>query len=174
MTDPRAEFLRVARTELSQASGRVVDCLSKLSLDQIWRREHAIENSVGNLVLHLAGNVRQWILSGVGDQPDDRDRDWEFENRERIPAQELGERLSATVAEADRVLRDLNPARLTEVRHIQVFPNITVLHAITHVLTHFAGHTGQVIWATKHVTGQDLGYYSYLKKGVPEERDPTT
>ena len=171
--DPGSEFLRVARTELSQASGRVVDCLSKLTLDQIWRREHAIENSVGNLVLHLAGNVRQWILSGVGGQPDSRDRDWEFANRERIPATELGERLSATVAEADRVLRDLDPAQLTEVRQIQVFRDITVLHAITHVLTHFAGHTGQVIWATKHVTGQDLGYYSYLKKGVPEGRDPT-
>lgn len=165
------EFLRVARTELTQASTRVQDCLSRLSLEQIWHRDHAIENSVGNLVLHLAGNVRQWIVSGVGGRPDDRDRDWEFSNRELIPAEDLQALLASSVAEADRVLERLDPGRLTELRDIQVFRDLTTLQAITHVLTHFAGHTGQIIWATKHVTGQDLGYYSYLKKGVPADRE---
>lgn len=159
-----AEFLRVARKELRQGSDRVCDCLGRLSAEQIWHRDNAIENSIGNLVLHLSGNVRQWILAGVGGQPDNRDRDWEFATRESLPADELAERLSGTVAEADALLADLPPDSLMETRSIQVY-DVTVLHAITHVLTHFAGHVGQIIWATKHVTGKDLGYYGYLKQG---------
>ena len=159
-----AEFLRVARTELRQGCDRVCDCLGRLSAEQIWHRDHAIENSIGNLVLHLSGNVRQWILAGVGGQPDDRNRDWEFATREPLSGEVLAERLSGTVAEADALLADLAPHTLIEKRSIQVY-NVTVLHAITHVLTHFAGHVGQIIWATKHVTGQDLGYYGYLKQG---------
>ncbi|MDE0261708.1 MAG: DUF1572 family protein, partial [Bryobacterales bacterium] len=140
------------------------DCLGRLSAEQIWHRDHAIENSIGNLVLHLSGNVRQWILAGVGGQPDDRDRDWEFATREPLPAEALSEALSGTVAEAEALLADLPPDSLMQMRSIQVY-DVTVLHAITHVLTHFAGHVGQIIWATKHVTGQDLGYYGYLKQG---------
>ena len=159
-----AEFLRVARKELRQGSDRVCDCLGRLSAEQIWHRDHAIENSIGNLVLHLCGNVRQWIFSGVGGQPDDRDRDWEFATREPLSAAALAERLSRTVDEADTLLAAFPPESLTETRSIQVY-DVTVLHAITHVLTHFSGHVGQIIWATKHLTGQDLGYYGYLKKG---------
>ena len=159
-----AEFLRVARKELRQGCDRVCDCLGRLSAEQIWHRDHAIENSIGNLVLHLCGNVRQWIFSGVGGQPDDRDRDWEFSTREPLSAAALAERLSRTVDEADALLAAFPPESLTETRSIQVY-DVTVLHAITHVLTHFAGHVGQIIWATKHLTGQDLGYYGYLKKG---------
>ena len=167
-----AEFLRVARTELRQGCDRVCDCLGRLSAKQIWHRDNAIENSIGNLVLHLSGNVRQWILAGVGGQPDNRDRDWEFATREALPAEVLAERLSSTVAEAEALLADLAPHTLMEKRSIQVY-DVTVLHAITHVLTHFAGHVGQIIWATKHVTGQDLGYYGYLKQGsVPSGSQP--
>ncbi len=167
------EFLRVARKELGQACIRVGDCLGRLSPEQIWHRDHAIENSVGNLVLHLGGNVRQWILSGVAGQEDHRDRDWEFANRAPISAAELRSGLAAAVAEADHVLAGLDPATLTDVRDIQVFRNVTVLHAIIHVVTHFCGHTGQIIWATKHLTGRDLGYYSYLTKGSEASPDQT-
>ncbi len=160
-----AEFLRVSRKELRQGCARVSDCLGRLAEQQIWHREHAIENSIGNLVLHLSGNVRQWIVSGVGGQPDNRDRDWEFATRDTLPAAALTERLSGTVDEADAVLAAVPADSLLETRSIQVY-EVTVLHAIMHVLTHFAGHVGQIIWATKHLTGQDLGYYAYLKKGA--------
>ena len=163
--DTGTAFLRVSRQELRQGCERVSDCLSRLSTEQIWHRDHAIENSIGNLVLHLAGNVRQWIVSGVGREPDRRDRDWEFATRDQVPADALSARLTGAVDEADELMAALAPERLLETRRIQVY-EVTVLHAITHVLTHFAGHVGQIIWATKHVTGQDLGYYGYLKKGA--------
>jgi uncharacterized damage-inducible protein DinB len=159
-----SEFIRVARKELRQANDRVGACIRKLSSQQIWHRDHAIENSVGNLVLHLAGNVRQWIVSGVAGEEDRRDRDWEFATRDPLPAAKLRDRLTAAVDAADAVLADLPPERLVETRRIQVY-EVTVVHAIAHVLTHFAGHAGQIIWATKHVTGKDLGFYGYLKKG---------
>ena len=156
-----SEFIRVARKELRQGCDRVHACLDKLTLEQIWHRDHAIENSVGNLVLHLGGNVRQWIVSGVGGEQDRRDRDWEFNTRDPLPSAELRDRLGAAVDAADAVLANLPLERLPETRRIQVY-EVTVLHAITNVLTHFAGHVGQIIWATKHVTGKDLGFYGYL------------
>lgn len=162
-----AEFIRVARKELTQGCERVRACLGKLSTEQIWDRGSDAENSVGNLVLHLAGNVRQWIVSGVGGAADARDRDWEFATRDRLAADELLERLEDAVGGADAVLADLTAAQLLETRRIQVY-ELTVLHAITHVLTHFAGHAGQIIWATKRATRSGLGFYGYLKRGAPE------
>lgn len=164
LRDAEAEFVRVARKELCQGADKVGACLGRLTPEQIWHRDHAVENSVGNLVLHLAGNLRQWIVSGVGGAEDRRDRDWEFATRDPQPAERLRDHLDAAVADADAVLAGLAPGRLLEQLRIQVY-EVSVLQAITHVLTHFAGHGGQIIWATKHVTGKDLGFYSYLREG---------
>ena len=162
-----AEFVRVARQELRQGCDRVSSCLGRLTSEQIWHRDHAVENSVGNLVLHVTGNLRQWIVSAIGGAEDTRQRDWEFSNRDPLPAAELRERLEDAVRAADEVLAALPADRLLETRRVQVY-ELTVLHAVIHVLTHFAGHTGQIIWATKHVTGKDLGFYGHLRKGAPE------
>lgn len=161
-----SEVIRIARKELKQGCARVASCLEQLGTDQIWHRDHAIENSIGNLVLHLQGNVKQWILSGVGGAEDHRERDSEFASRDPLPAKELARRLAETIDEADAVLAELPLERLLDKRRIQVY-EVTVLHAVLHVVTHFAGHVGQIIWATKHQTGRDLGFYGYLKKGTP-------
>lgn len=167
-----SEVIRIARKELQQGCARVATCLEQLETDQIWHRDHAIENSIGNLVLHLRGNVTQWILSGIGGAPDRRERDWEFDTRDPLPADELARLLSETVAEADAILANLPLERLLDQRRIQAY-EVTVLHAVIHVVTHFAGHVGQIIWATKHQTGRDLGFYAYLRKGTPSPaRDP--
>ena len=167
-----SEVIRIARKELKQGCARVASCLEQLGTDQIWHRDHAIENSIGNLVLHLQGNVKQWILSGVGGAEDHRERDSEFASRDPLPAKELARRLAETIDEADAVLAELPLERLLDKRRIQVY-EVTVLHAVLHVVTHFAGHVGQIIWATKHQTGRDLGFYGYLKKGTPApSQDP--
>ena len=161
-----SEVIRIARKELKQGCARVASCLEQLGTDQIWHRDHAIENSIGNLVLHLQGNVKQWILSGVGGAEDRRERDSEFVSRDPLPAKELARHLAETIDEADAILAELPLERLLDKRRIQVY-EVTVLHAVLHVVTHFAGHVGQIIWATKHQTGRDLGFYGYLKKGTP-------
>ncbi len=164
------EFIRVARRELEQGRRKVEVCLGKLSEEQIWSRAHEIENSVGNLVLHLAGNARQWIVSGIGGEPDTRDRPGEFARRDPLTADELQAALAAAMRAADHVLAALDPAALLEMRKIQVY-ELTILQAVYHVTQHFAGHVGQIVWATKRMTGEDLGFYNYLKPcGGPAPR----
>ena len=166
------EFLRVARKELRQKLERIEHCLSKLTPEQIWSRQHENENAVGNLVLHLGGNVCQWIVSGVGGTEDQRDRDAEFSRRDPLPAAELMRRFRDAVQEADLVLARLSYRDLPAPRTIQGF-EVTVLHAIYHVVVHFGEHTGQIIWATKRMTGEDLGFYAYLgdKGGASRPND---
>jgi uncharacterized damage-inducible protein DinB len=136
---------------------RIIRCLKALTQDQIWWRPHRSSNSVGNLVLHLAGNVRQWIISGLGNQPDLRDRDREFEELGPIPRRALIQHIETTVTEAGRVLVATSPRKLRQEFHIQSF-RVTGLSAITHVTEHFAYHTGQIIYATKLLKGMDLGF----------------
>ena len=159
-------FLTCAAENLDQLAGRIEICLGKLSPDQIWMRGTENQNAVGNLVLHLNGNVRQWILAGIGGAPDHRIRDEEFAARGGTGPEALGELLRGTVDEALVVIRSLPPARLADQVTIQGYDG-TVLKAIFHVVEHFSGHTAQIIFITKMLTGEDLGFYSYLT-GSPQ------
>ena len=152
-----------AADTLTQLCGRIETCVDKLTPDQIWTRHADNENAVGNLVLHLSGNVRQWILSGAGGEPDVRERDTEFAARGGMTPAELKTRLRSTVDAAAVLLRSLPPERLIERRKIQKY-DVTVLEAILHVVEHFSGHTGQIIFITKFLTGEDLGFYAHLNK----------
>jgi uncharacterized damage-inducible protein DinB len=161
-----ALFLRFATNKLGQLSSRIVDCLGRLSDDQIWSRGNENQNAVGNLVLHLCGNLRQWILSGV------RDRDAEFAARGEVSGAELAARLETTVNEALAVIRNTTAERLGERVSIQGY-EVSALEAIGHVTEHFAQHTGQIIYATKLLTGADLGYYRHLSKAsAHQEKTP--
>jgi len=155
------EFLTFSADKLTQLMGRIDSCVQKLTPEQIWMRADANQNAVGNLLLHLNGNVRQWILHGVGGQADVRDRDAEFAAKDGGAANELLARLQATVAETAGLLRTLPAARLMERVDTQGY-DCTVLAAIYHVVEHFAGHTFQIIYATKLCTGEDLGFYAHL------------
>lgn len=168
-----AEFLRVSKRELLQNLGKIEAAAAKLTPGQIWGRAHENENSIGNLLLHLSGNVRQWIVSGVGGAPDERDRAAEFAARGPVEPREILARLRAAVEEAVSVLDGLEGADLLEQRRIQVF-DVTLLHAIYHCVEHFSGHTGQILWIVKNRTGEPLGYYGFLEKGQapPGGREP--
>ena len=155
-----AEFLKFSCEKLTELCGRIEICVAKLTPEQIWARAGDHDNAVGNLLLHLAGNVRQWIICGVGGAEDRRDRDSEFDARSG--GEPLG-RLRATVSEAVAVLSTLPHDTLAEKRTIQKHWDLTVLEAIYHVVEHFSMHTGQIIFATKLLTGSDLGFYGYLR-----------
>ena len=165
------QFLKYSADKLTQLSGRIQDCVGRLSSDQVWMRNTDNENSVGNLVLHLCGNVGQWIGSGVGSKPDTRQRDKEFAARGNVTPAELAQRLTATISEATGIIRNLKPARLAEMTTVQKY-DVTVMEAIYHVVEHFAEHTGQIIFATKLLTGQDLGYYKHLNQPKHFETTP--
>jgi hypothetical protein len=151
------QFLAQARHSLrAQHLPRITLCLGTLSEKQIWWRPHPTSNGVGNLVLHLAGNVRQWIICGLGGQPDRRERDKEFSERGQIPRRALIQHLEGTVSEATRVLARLSVEDLADLHRIQGF-RVKGFTAVGHVTEHFAYHTGQIIYATKLLRGIDLG-----------------
>jgi uncharacterized damage-inducible protein DinB len=155
-------FIKFSADKLEQLHGRIQDCLGRLTAEQIWTRNSQNENAVGNLVLHLSGNVRQWIGSGVAGLADHRERDAEFDARGGKEPAELSELLNTRIAEVTAIIRAVPAARLTE-RITPQGHDVTVLEAIAHVVEHFAMHTGQVIFLTKMLTGQDLGYYQHLR-----------
>jgi len=171
MTDGlQQEFRKCSIEALRQHAGRIETCLGKLTAEQIWARGSENENAIGNLVLHLCGNVRQWIIAGVGGAPDVRQRDQEFAARGGLAVPELAGRLRTTVDEAAAVIERVTPERLAEALVIQAY-HTTGLSAIYHVVEHFAGHTGQIIFATKMLTSEDLGFYRHLnpKAGQAEK-----
>ena len=155
-------FLDHSVSELRQLTGRIETCLGKLNEEQVWARGNENENAIGNLVLHLCGNVRQWIISGVGGQPDARARDAEFAARGGVAVADLNNRLRQTVDEAAGVIETVSPSRLSQRLLIQQY-DVSILEAIYHVVEHFSMHTGQIIFATKMLTGEDLGFYQHLR-----------
>ena len=166
-----AVFLDFSIRKLEQFLGRIGECVAKLNDEQIWRRSGDHENAVGNLVLHLSGNMRQWIIAGIGGQPDTRIRDQEFAARGQMQPAELMQKLDNTIGEALAILRDLTPDRLLETYQPQQY-RVTIMEGIYHVVEHFAQHTGQIIFATKLLTGEDLGFYKHLNRAAHAEKTP--
>src|SRR5689334_14987375 len=151
----RAFIARASAYILNDYLPKIERCLEKLSDQQIWWRANEESNSIGNLVLHLCGNARQWIVCGVGSQPDHRDRDAEFSQREVVPRHELLTLLRTTLADVQTTLESLDPATLLERRPIQGH-DVELLEAIFHVTEHFSMHAGQIFLLTKILTGTDL------------------
>lgn len=135
----------------------IVKCLQQLSEEEIWWRPNPASNSAGNLVLHLCGNVRQWIISGLGGAPDKRQRDLEFSDGP-VARRELVTRLRRTVRDAFRVLVKLSDDSLARTYSIQGY-HVSGLDAVFHVTEHFGYHTGQIIYITKLKRGEDLRFW---------------
>jgi uncharacterized damage-inducible protein DinB len=152
------KFLEQARHSLAEHHlPRVIRCLELLSDEDIWWRPNRSSNSIGNLVLHLTGNVTQWILSGLGGAPDVRKRDGEFRAKGPIPRPELIKRLETCIRKATSVIAGLNRQDLKREHSIQGF-RVTGFQAVSHVTEHFAYHSGQVVFITKLRLGKDLGF----------------
>jgi uncharacterized damage-inducible protein DinB len=141
---------------------KIERCLAVLNDEQIWWRANPESNSIGTLLLHLRGNVRQWIVVGLGGSPDTRDRDAEFAQREVISRDELLVRLRQTLNEADQTLATFDSNRLLERFTIQK-SDVSALAAIFHVVEHFSMHTGQIVLLTKLLTATDLRFYDFEK-----------
>jgi uncharacterized damage-inducible protein DinB len=167
-TDARTAraFLEESRRLLTEDHlPRIERCASLLSDDELWWRPSPGSNSVGNLVLHLAGNLRQWVVSGIGGEPDRRRRQAEFDERGPLPAGEALAALRSSVTDADRVLAAATPESLLREAAVQGL-RVTGLTAVYHAVEHFSMHTGQIILLTKMRKG-DLGFYD-LTGGVPQ------
>jgi uncharacterized damage-inducible protein DinB len=160
-------FLRHARFRLLEDYFvKIAAAIEALTDEQVWRRPNESSNSVGNLLLHLSGNVRQWIISGVGGAEDRRDRASEFAARGSAPKGELVELVKATLDEADAVLARIedecaaanSDGPLRRLCGPQSY-EVTVLDAIFHVVEHFSYHTGQIVFAAKWLAEGQVSFY---------------
>ena len=155
-------FLAFAIKRMRLSELDIDRCLDRLSPEQIWHRGGDYENSIANLLLHLEGNMRQWILHGIDGQPDVRKRDDEFALRPMAAVAEVRARFTTTLEEARTVidaLRRDSPERLLEIIDPQpdsTWRNTTILEAIFQVVGHVQLHTGQIILLTKQLLASDL------------------
>ena len=161
-----AAFGRECALELASATGVIQHCLKQLSEEQVWARPCDSMNSVGNLLLHLCGNVRQWIIAGVGGAEDTRERQKEFDERGPIPKADLLAKLEATVQEASAVCESTSEETLLEPKRIQGFES-TGLGAILHSASHFRGHTQEIVHMSRTLLGK--GYeFAFVPKSTEQ------
>ena len=159
MHDTARLFLHKSRDLLiSEYPAKIERSVEPLSAEDIWWRPNEASNSIGNLLLHLNGNVGMWIVGGVGRMMFQRNRQAEFDARRPLPAADLLVQLRATLGRADDVLTGLDEKELSSRRQIQGY-DVTVLEAVYHVVEHFGMHTGQIILLSKTLTGQDLSLW---------------
>ncbi|HEY1903947.1 MAG TPA: DUF1572 family protein [Terracidiphilus sp.] len=157
-------FLDFSRRKLvEQYWPRLRACVEPLAPEQVWWRPNPASNSIGNLILHLNGNVGQWLVASFNRLEDNRDRPTEFNETSQLPAAALLEKLGATVQESSQVLARLTHADLVASYDIQGY-HVTGLEAIYQVVEHFGLHYGQIVYITKTLSGKDLGFYRELNK----------
>jgi hypothetical protein len=164
-------FLDFSRKKLlEQYWPRLRGCVESLTDEQVWWRPNPACNSIGNLVLHLNGNMRQWLVASFNRQLDQRDRPAEFDAQDGVPAAALLERLGATVEDATAVLARLTEADLLAHYDIQGY-HVTGLYAVYQVVEHFGLHYGQILYIVKNLQEKDLGFHRELSKTgrVPEK-----
>jgi uncharacterized damage-inducible protein DinB len=142
---------------------RLRTTVATLSEEQLWWRPNEASNSIGNLLLHLNGNVRQWMVASFNRQEDHRDRPAEFSEKSGGSAAEVLAKLGATMDEASDVLSRLTEDDLRTPMEIQGY-HVTGLEAIYQVVEHFGLHYGQIVYIIKALEGKDLGFYRNLDK----------
>jgi hypothetical protein len=141
-------FLKSARGQFAAALRKIQHCLNQLADDDVrWRATPGL-NSIAIIIAHLCGNVRQWIVAGVGGKSDVRNRPAEFRDPGAVTREELLRQIEEAVSEVDRTLAGLDPSSLTRARRIQGFDE-TVMSAIFDTASHFVGHTHQIVYITR-------------------------
>lgn len=162
------ELIAQAIHRMEENTSKIEKCLQELKEVEIWQRPNPSSNSIGNLILHLCGNITQYILSGLGEIKDTRERDIEFSTQGGLDKKELLDKLISTVSEALDVIKNFNTEDMLKKRSVQGF-DLSAIGIIIHVVEHYSYHTGQIIFWTKLLKGKDLAFYGNVdlnKKNV--------
>ncbi len=163
MDSSSQSFLELSRQQFLQWIPRLRAAVEPLSPEQLWWRPNQHSNSVANLLLHLNGNVSQWLLANVGGLPYERHRPEEFSARGTATAAELLNPLQATLERAAEILATLSEEALRREHSIQGYA-VNGMAAIYHVVEHFSMHYGQILYVAKLLQDRDLGFYAHLNR----------
>ena len=155
------EFIEQAVFRLRENTEKIERCLAEYSEKELWKRPNEASNSMGNQLLHLSGNIRQYIHFGIAGQSDIRQRDSEFSTNEGYDKATLMANLKHTIEEAIGIIEQQNVARLLQKSTVQSF-ELTGLANILHVVEHYSYHSGQIAFWTKILKSKDLGFYAGL------------
>ena len=162
------EFISTSINYIDENTKKMEVCLSELEEADIWRRPNAHSNSVGNLILHLCGNIRQWVTSSLGNSEDSRQREKEFATDSGYTKLELKERLFSTIEEAKVIIKNMSLPEIVKKRKVQGY-SYSGIHIILHVTEHYSYHTGQIIFWTKLLKNKDLGFYAGVDLNTKNE-----
>jgi uncharacterized damage-inducible protein DinB len=163
-----SEFKEHSIDRIERNTPRITKCLEQLSEKEVWQRPNDSSNSIGNLILHICGNMRQYIISSIGGEQDRRERDKEFSATGGYTKAELLQRLETTVNEAVQVVKDATIDELLRIRSVQGY-NYSGVGNIIHVTEHYSYHAGQVAFWTKLLKNKDLGFYANINLNVKNE-----
>lgn len=164
----KKEFIKDCCRHLNEYTKRVKICLDLLSEEQVWQKPNEASNSIANLILHLCGNMTQYVLSSLGGKADARERDKEFTAKDGFNKEQLFEKLSAVVHSVIEEIQIHDEDSLLKTRMVQGFEKNGIA-IILHITEHYSYHTGQIALLTKLMTNEDLGFYKGLdlnKKNV--------
>jgi uncharacterized damage-inducible protein DinB len=156
-------FLVVAEEYLGEYLRKIEHCVGLLSEEQVWWKPNPACNSVGNLLLHLRGNLSQWVLAGIGGEEVERHRSAEFAASRRATTatkSDLMAGLAEVVTRVRRVVREMPAPALAKAVSIQGY-DTDGLGVVFHVVEHMGYHTGQIVATTKQLLGPDADIEFY-------------
>jgi uncharacterized damage-inducible protein DinB len=165
----RKEFISQAIHRIDENTPKLVACVLELGETEIWKRPNQHSNSLGNIILHLCGNIRQYAISSLGNTEDVRERDKEFSADGGYSAPELLKKLTETLDEAKNIIQNASEAELLRKRKVQGYTH-SGIGIIIHVTEHYSYHTGQIIFWTKLLKDKDLGFYAGVDLNAKNER----
>ncbi|MEP6951889.1 MAG: DinB family protein [Ginsengibacter sp.] len=155
------EFIEQSIYRIEKNTPRIIKCLQEMDEVEIWQSPNVNSNSVANLLLHLCGNIRQYIISALGGVEDVRERDKEFSTKTGYTKSALLNELTGTISEATAIIKNIDESGLTKIYSVQG-SNLSGIGIIIHVTEHYSYHTGQIVFWTKQIKNKDLGFYANI------------
>lgn len=152
------EFIEHSIYRIDESTHRIIKCLQEIDEEETWRSPNDNSNSIGNLILHVCGNIRQYIISALGEAEDIRARDKEFKTKADFTKADLLNGLITTISHANRIIKECDDNKLTKVYSVQGF-QLSGIGIIIHVTEHYSYHAGQIAFWTKQLKNTDLRFY---------------
>lgn len=163
-----AEIKKNAILRINENTPRVVQCINELSEEQLWQKPNENSNSMGNLVLHMCGNITQYVISSIGGKKDERVRDEEFDTTGGYNHIELIKKLENTMQESCKIIEAMTEEEAMRVRMVQGF-EFSGIGNVIHAVEHYSYHTGQIAFYTKLLKNKDLKFYGDMDLNVKNE-----
>jgi len=162
------ELVKNTLYRMDENTRMIKKSLAEISEEEVWQKPNPSLNSIGNLILHLGGNISQYIISSLGETEDIRKRDVEFATVDGLNKAELLEKLEDVVDTAKRVIFDATLNQLVKMRSVQGF-SLSGVGIILHAVEHYSYHTGQIAFWVKQLKNEDLGFYDGMDLNIKND-----